>query len=65
MKARTAAVVLAVLVTAALTGCTVGREPQARSAPAPVTAAAQASSGARPPPPATSPASSARWSRRW
>ncbi len=40
MKVRAAAVVLAIVVAAALTGCTIGREPQARSAPAPVTAAA-------------------------
>jgi serine protease DegQ len=44
MKVRAAAVVLAVLAAAALAGCTIGREPQARPAPAPVTAAAAAQS---------------------
>jgi serine protease DegQ len=41
MNARTAArtAVAAALLAAALTGCTLGQEPQARSAPAPVTAA--------------------------
>jgi serine protease DegQ len=47
MNARTAArIAVAVLLAAALAGCSLGREPQARSAPAPVTAA-QASPSAQ------------------
>jgi serine protease DegQ len=47
MNARSAArITVAVLLAAALAGCSLGREPQARSAPAPVTAA-QVSSGAQ------------------
>ncbi len=47
MRARpTARIVAAALLAAALAGCSLGQEPQARSAPAPVTAA-QASSGAQ------------------
>jgi serine protease DegQ len=39
MTARPARIVVAALVAAALAGCSLGQEPQARSAPAPVTAA--------------------------
>jgi serine protease DegQ len=45
MNARSAArITVAVLLAAALAGCSLGREPQARSAPAPVTAAQVSSS---------------------
>jgi hypothetical protein len=53
------ALAVAALLAAALTGCTLGREPQARSAPAPVLArSAQAATG-------DTPRLSARSSRRW
>ena len=45
-QAALLALAVAALLAAALTGCTIGREPQARSAPAPVLApSAQAATG--------------------